>query len=67
MKKSLYRLITGCISGLAAIAEAVVVYLGTKGFEYSVQCATAIPIATGAIDQILLLLVKDEPNKLEKK
>ena len=59
MSKALYRLINGLIGAAAAAGEAIVVYAGTKGFTYSVQIATAIPIAVTAINQILLLFVKD--------
>lgn len=57
MSKKVFALITGIMGGVAAIAEAVVVYCQPA---YTVQIVAAIPIATTAITEILTLFVKTE-------
>lgn len=54
MSKKLYALVGGILGGVAAIAEAVVVYAQP---EYATQIAVAIPIAVKAVDEIMLLFV----------
>jgi len=63
MSKNLYRLISGLVAAVAIAGEAIVVYAGTKGFNYAIQFATAIPIAKEAIDQILLIFVNPDLTK----
>lgn len=60
MSKKLYALISGILGGVAAIAEAVVVYAQPT---YAVQIAIAIPIAVKAADEIMLLFVPVEQKK----
>lgn len=54
MSKKVYALVSGILGGVAAIAEAVVVYAQP---EYAAQIAVAIPIAVKAADEIMLLFV----------
>lgn len=63
MSKALYRLISGLVAAAAMAGEAIVVYAGTKGFDYAIQIAAAIPIAKEAIDQILLIFVNPDLTK----
>lgn len=57
MSKKLYALITGVVGGVAAIAEAIVVYTEPA---YQTAIVAAIPIGTTALSEIMLLFVKDE-------
>ena len=65
MSKAIYRLVIGCLSGVTAIAEAVVGYLTYKGFSYGPAVLASIPIAYAAAEQILLNFV-DESKTAKK-
>ena len=60
MSKAVFRLITGCLSGVVAIAEAIVGYATYKGFNYGPAVLASIPVFTAAVEQILLNFVKEE-------
>lgn len=60
MSKRLYALITGVLAGCATIAEAIVAFTQPT---YALQIATAIPIITKCVDEVLLLFVPVESNK----
>ena len=57
MSKKMFRLITGVLGGVAAIAEAIVVYTEPA---YQTAIVAAIPIGTTAVTEILTLFTKDE-------
>lgn len=57
MSKKMFRLITGVLGGIAAIAEAVVVFAEPA---YQTAIVAAIPIGTTAVTEILTLFTKNE-------
>lgn len=63
MSKALYRLISGIVAGLAIVGEAIVVYAGTKGFQYAAPIAASIPLVKECIDQVLLNFVNPDLTK----
>jgi len=65
MSRTVYRLVIGCLSGVVAIAEAVVGYFTAKGFAQGPAVLASIPVAYAAAEQILLNFV-DEGKQTKK-